>query len=682
MTDIGSVKGVGEKTKALFHKIGIAEAEDLLRYYPVHYLVYDAPKPVSSLTEGEIASVEGTILTRPGMRSGRGKTIVTAKISDVTGTVHLIWFNAPYVASLLKARNRYIFHGRVEIRGNTRTISHPEIFTPEEYEKMRSSLRPVYALTKGLGNKTVIRTVERVFEMHPAITDCLPDSLRKYLGLMGEEEALRGIHFPADQEALGKARSRLVFDEFFLFILAMRTLRETGEMRLSAFPMKKTWDTEILIEKLPYRLTNAQKEAWRTIEEELCGKKCMNRLIQGDVGSGKTIIAFLAMLMTASNGYQSVLMAPTEVLARQHYEKLLALSGETPLPAVRPVLLIGSLKASEKKQIRERIADGEVNCIIGTQALIQESVHYKNLALVITDEQHRFGVRQRKALSSGDCAPHMIVMSATPIPRTLGIIFYGDLDITVIDEKPSMQLPVKNALVDRSWRPNAYRFIRKMLESGRQAYIICAMVEASDELDVENVTDYTKQMKKEFPEYKVGMLHGQMKPAEKERVMEAFAGGEIRLLVATTVVEVGVDVPNATVIMIEDAERYGLAQLHQLRGRVGRGKEQSYCIFMQGHESETSRERLEALTASNDGFAIAEKDFEMRGPGDLLGIRQSGDLYFTLSDPARDREIMMQAGQTAANILADDPRLIGEEYKILRKTLDEYLTHMEGGIVL
>ena len=679
---IGDVKGVGAKTEAMFHKIGIETADDLLRYYPVHYLSYEAPRAVCDLSEGETAAAEGILTQKPGIRKGNRMTVVTAKISDLTGTLQLIWFNAPYVASQLKTGRKYVFHGRVSVRGSQKYMEHPEIFLQEEYSRQMSHLRPVYSLTKGLGNKTLIRIISNVFEQRPVINDWLPEGIRVVCGLLREEEAVREIHFPASEASLTEARRRLVFDELLLFILAMRTLKEHYEDQPNSYPMKKTWDTEELIERLPYRLTRAQTAAWHTIEKELSGTSLMNRLIQGDVGSGKTILAFLAMQMTASNGYQSVLMAPTEVLAVQHYEKLCSMKEDLALKDIRPALLIGSLKAKEKTAVKKAISSGEANCIIGTHALIQDDVSYPNIALMITDEQHRFGVRQRKALAKNGTVPNMMVMSATPIPRTLGIIFYGDLDITVIDEKPKMQLPVKNALVNRSWRPNAYRFIKEQLSCGRQAYIVCAMVEPSEELDVENVTEYAGKIRKEFPEYRVSALHGQMKSSEKEKIMASFAEGETDILVSTTVIEVGVDVPNATVMMIEDAERFGLATLHQLRGRVGRGAEQSYCIFVQGHDTESSRERLNVLKETNDGFVIAEKDFELRGPGDLLGIRQSGDLYFKLSDLGRDREILVEAGQIAADIMEDDPGLIDEDYLLLKKELAEYIEKMEGNIVL
>ena len=679
---IGEIKGVGVKTEALFHKIGVDTAEDLLRYYPVHYLSYDAPKPVCDLIEGETAAAEGVLISRPGMRKGKRMTVVTAKIGDMTGSLNLIWFNAPYIASQLKTGTKYVFHGRISVRGTQKYMEHPEVFSTDDYTAQQKHLRPVYSLTKGLSNKGIIRIISNLLSSGPVIEDWLPDGIRTLYGFEREEEAIRSIHFPEGEEALTKARNRLVFDELFLFILAMRKLKESCEQHSNSFPMKKTWDTEELIEKLPFRLTHAQTAAWHTIEAELGGPKLMNRLIQGDVGSGKTILAFLAMQMTASNGYQSVLMAPTEVLAVQHYDKLCAMKEDRSLKEICPALLIGSLSAKEKASVRSAVLSGEVNCIIGTHALIQDSVSYPNLALMITDEQHRFGVRQRKALSENGPVPNMMVMSATPIPRTLGIIFYGDLDITVIDEKPKMQLPVKNALVNRSWRPNAYRFIREQLALGRQAYIVCAMVEPSEELDVENVTDYAKKMRKEFPEHKVTALHGQMRSREKEKIMTSFADGEIDVLVSTTVIEVGVDVPNATVMMIEDAERFGLATLHQLRGRVGRGAEQSYCIFVQGHATDRSMERLGVLKDTNDGFVIAEKDFELRGPGDLLGIRQSGDLRFAISDPLRDREILMTAGSIAANIMEDDPEMIGEEYGSVKRELAKYIEKTEGNIVL
>jgi len=402
----------------------------------------------------------------------------------------------------------------------------------------------------------------------------------------------------------------------------------------------------------------------------------MNRLVQGDVGSGKTIISFLAMVMVAENGYQSALMVPTEVLAAQHYEALRALLTETEWEAYQPILLTGSNTAKEKRERYEAIAKGKSRMILGTHALIQEKVQYHNLALVITDEQHRFGVAQRETLGSKGDHPNVLVMSATPIPRTLAIILYGDMDISIIDELPAQRLPIKNCVVDQSYRPTAYRFLQKEIDAGRQAYVICPMVEESEGLEAENVVDYSQKLRHQLPDsVNVGILHGQMKSKDKNDIMERFARNEIQILVSTTVVEVGVNVPNATVMMVENAERFGLAQLHQLRGRVGRGVHQSYCIFMQSSQNETTSKRLEILNKSNDGFFIAGEDLKLRGPGELMGIRQSGLMEFAIADIYQDADILKLASEAASSLLADDVHLQKEEHILLNKKLKAYMKH-------
>ena len=469
------------------------------------------------------------------------------------------------------------------------------------------------------------------------------------------------------------ARRRLVFDEFLFFILAVQYLKERTEEAKNTFPMKKTWTTEQVMENLPYSLTKAQMNVWHEIERDLSGQALMSRLVQGDVGSGKTILAFLAMIMAAENGYQAALMVPTEVLARQHYDAFCRLIQEQGL-AISPVLLTGSNTAKEKRERYEEIASAKAAIIIGTHALIQEKVQYQDLALVITDEQHRFGVKQREALTTKGNPPNVLVMSATPIPRTLAIILYGDLDISVIDELPAKRLPIKNCVVDTSYRPKAYSFIEKQVREGHQAYIICPMVEESEEMEAENVLDYTEKIKGIFPpSVRISYLHGKMKAKEKNQIMEAFASGEIQILVSTTVVEVGVNVPNATVMMIENAERFGLAQLHQLRGRVGRGDWQSYCIFMQGSGTQETQKRLEILNRSNDGFYIAGEDLKLRGPGDLFGIRQSGSMEFKIGDIYNDAGILKEASDAAAEILALDRDLALPQHARLKEELLKYM---------
>ncbi len=458
-------------------------------------------------------------------------------------------------------------------------------------------------------------------------------------------------------------------------MLAVQLLKEKTEEASNTFPMKPVWTTEEIIEGLPYELTNAQKNVWHEIERDLSGHKLMSRLVQGDVGSGKTVIAFLSMVLSAENGFQSALMVPTEVLANQHFEGFLNLMEEQKITSCRPVLLTGSTTAKQKREIYQKIADGEVNIIIGTHALIQEKVEYKNLGLVITDEQHRFGVRQREALTTRGNPPHVLVMSATPIPRTLAIILYGDLDISIIDELPAKRLPIKNCVVGTAYRPKAYSFIEKQVHAGRQAYVICPMVEESEGLDAENVTDYAVKLREAFPDdIRIEILHGKMKPKEKNKIMESFASGEIQILVSTTVVEVGVNVPNATVMMVENAERFGLAQLHQLRGRVGRGEHQSYCIFIQGNNEEDTSKRLKILNESNDGFFIAGEDLKLRGPGDLFGIRQSGLMEFKIGDIYNDAGILKDASETAGEILALDFDLCLPQHELLKARLLDYMS--------
>ena len=429
---------------------------------------------------------------------------------------------------------------------------------------------------------------------------------------------------------------------------------------------------EQLIKNLPYDLTKAQKKVLDEVEADLCGGLVMNRLIQGDVGSGKTILAFLALLTAALNGYQGAMMAPTEVLARQHYEGMCRLFEEQGIDRV-PVLVTGSMTAKEKRLACEKIKNHEADIVVGTHALIQEKVRYDKLALVVTDEQHRFGVGQRESLGDKGEDPHVIVMSATPIPRTLAIIIYGDLDISVIDELPSNRLPVKNCVVGREYRKNAYSFIKKQVLEGRQAYVICPMVEESEMIEAENVLDYTKTLREELPGVSVEYLHGKMKGKEKNRIMERFACGDIQVLVSTTVIEVGVNVPNATVMMIENAERFGLAQLHQLRGRVGRGEHQSYCIMVNCGDQEGCGERLDILNRSNDGFYIASEDLKLRGPGDIFGLRQSGDMEFKLADIFTDANILKTVSEEVNRLLEEDRELLKEEHHDLKRHLSRFL---------
>ena len=674
-TPLRELKGVGEKTEKLFQKIGITTAEELLRYYPRTYDIYEEPVEIASAEEDKTVSIRATITTGIYINQIRNLQVLTTTVADASSRLPVAWFNAPYLRGTLKKGSVFILRGKIIRKKGRPQMEHPEIFTPAAYEEIIHSMQPVYGLTKGLSNKMITKLVHQILDTRPLHGEYLPEEIRERYQLADANYAIRTIHFPKNMQELLTARKRLVFDEFLLFVLAIQLLKEKTEEAPNTFPMKPVWTTEEIIEGLPYDLTGAQKNVWHEIERDLSGHKLMSRLVQGDVGSGKTVIAFLAMVLSAENGFQSALMVPTEVLANQHYEGFLRLMEEQNIASCHPVLLTGSTTARQKREIYQKIADGEVNVIIGTHALIQEKVEYKNLGLVITDEQHRFGVRQREALTTRGNPPHVLVMSATPIPRTLAIILYGDLDISIIDELPAKRLPIKNCVVGTSYRPKAYSFIEKQVQMGRQAYVICPMVEESEGLEAENVTDYARKLQEILPgEIKVEILHGKMKPKEKNRIMEAVASGEIQVLVSTTVVEVGVNVPNATVMMVENAERFGLAQLHQLRGRVGRGEHQSYCIFIQGNNEENTSKRLKILNESNDGFYIAGEDLKLRGPGDLFGIRQSGLMEFKIGDIYNDAGILKNASEAAGEILALDFDLILPQHKALKEHLKGYMS--------
>ena len=673
-TSLRTLKGVGEKTEKLFAKIGVTDMESLLSYYPRNYDAYEEPVEIRSLEEGAVVAISVAVITGVYVNQVRNLQVITTTVADLTGKISVTWFNAPYLRSAVRKGSRVVLRGRVVRKQGKLQMEHPEIFTPAAYEEILHSLQPIYGLTAGLSNKTIVKLIHQVLDEQKLQAEYLADEYKERYHLADRNFAIPAIHFPKNMQELLAARRRLVFDEFLLFILAVQSLKEKTEEAPNAFPMHPVWTTEQIIESLPYDLTKAQLNVWHEIERDLSGQALMSRLVQGDVGSGKTILAFLAMIMTVENGYQAVLMAPTEVLARQHFQAMEKLLQEQNIDFGHPVLLTGSDTAKEKREKYALIASKEANLVIGTHALIQEKVQYNNLGLVITDEQHRFGVKQREALTTMGNPPNVLVMSATPIPRTLAIIIYGDLDISVIDELPAQRLPIKNCVVDTSYRPKAYSFMEKQIRQGRQVYVICPMVEESEGMDGENVLDYTLKLRNVFsPDIKIASLHGKMKAKEKNVIMEAFAAGEIQILVSTTVVEVGVNVPNATVMMVENAERFGLAQLHQLCGRVGRGEYQSYCIFMQGNGAKEISKRLQILNKSNDGFYIAGEDLKLRGPGDLFGIRQSGLLEFKLGDIYQDADILKAASETASEILSLDADLSLPQNEELQRRLSAYM---------
>jgi ATP-dependent DNA helicase RecG len=646
-----NIKGIGEKTQKIFQKMGIETIQDLLEHYPREYEEFGKPVLISQIREGDVATIEASLEKSPGIKRVRHLQILNAQVQDSSGGILLTWFNMQFLMKKLRAGSRYLFRGKVIIKNGRLVMEQPKIyFIKEEYYRLLKVLQPIYPLTEGITNNLIVKSMHQIQNNLEFAKDYIPGKVRREYSLMDRTKALKEIHFPKDRDNMNKARERLAFDEFFLYSLALRRMRDSKVLNYTNYTMKLANECDKLIDNLPYSLTKAQYLVWEEIKKDMTSELVMNRLIQGDVGSGKTILAILALLMAVKNGYQASIMVPTEVLAKQHYRSFCELLSEFDISVC---LLVGSMTAKEKREAYEIIKEHRVDIIVGTHALIQEKVEYNNLALIITDEQHRFGVKQREELMTKGTSPHVLVMSATPIPRTLAIILYGDLDISILDELPARRLPIKNCVVNTSYRPTAYRFIENQVALGRQAYVICPMVEESELIEAENVIDYTQQLKEALPSHiQVEYLHGKMKPKEKNEIMERFSDGGIQVLVSTTVVEVGVNVPNATVMMVENAERFGLAQLHQLRGRVGRGEHQSYCIFVCGTNSSQAKERLSILNKSNDGFYIAEEDLKLRGPGDLFGIKQSGDLDFKIGNIYTDAGILKLAAK-AANDLSD-----------------------------
>lgn len=668
-TPVIQIKGIGEKTRQLFAKIGIETAGELLRHYPRDYELYKEPVRIADAKPGEVCAVFGMVTGIPNLKKVRRLSILNVNISDSSGSMQLTFFNMDFLRKVLKPGGRYLFRGTVQTRGAAKIMEQPKLFGAGEYEKLTGQLMPRYSLTKGLTNQAVQKAVRQVLQKFSFEEEYYPSSLLEKYELPSLRESAEGIHFPEDKEELARARRRIVFDEFFDFLFLIHKNRELAQGIPNKYPMFETADTVRLIEKLPFELTAAQKKVWQEIKDDLGSHCCMNRLIQGDVGSGKTIIALLALLMCAANGYQGALMAPTEVLAVQHFETVREYA-EQYGAAFRPVLLVGSMTAKEKRLARELIASGQANLVIGTHALIQEKVEYHSLALAVTDEQHRFGVRQREDLAGKGLNPHILVMSATPIPRTLAIILYGDLQISVIDSLPANRLPIKNCVVGASYRQKAYEFIAREVSKGHQGYVICPMVEEGELENAENVMEYAEKLKAALPPHvQVAYLHGKMRPSDKNKIMEEFADHNIDVLVSTTVIEVGINVPNATVMLVENAERFGLAQLHQLRGRVGRGEKQSYCIFISTKENQETMDRLAILNHSNDGFYIAGEDLKLRGPGELFGVRQSGDFAFRAGDIYADSGILHQAREAVEQLLSEDSCLDRKELLPLRRHL-------------
>ena len=648
-----ALKGIGEKTAGLYEKLGLFTVSDLLGYYPRTYEQYEEPVTVRQTANRDSAAVRIVISSAVTVKHVRNLSLVNTQVTDENGdTLRVTWYRCDYLAKTLKKGNRYILRGRLKRTGASRFLEQPQVYTEEKYASLQATLQPVYALTAGLTSQAISRAVSQVLEAGVTLPENIPEDVRAKYDLTERNTALRLMHFPSGREAFLAARRRIVFEEFYRFLLGVRSLKEQRLAEKNHFAIRECRALCELEKALPYPLTGAQKRTIREISDDLTGHYMMNRLVQGDVGSGKTVIAFFAMLQTAYSGYQSALMAPTEVLARQHYQALSSMLEEYHLP-FRAVLLTGSVKAAQRREAYKEIREGKALLVVGTHALIQEAVTFKCLALAVTDEQHRFGVKQRDALRGDILSPHVLVMSATPIPRTLALILYGDLDISVVDEMPAKRLPVKTCVVGTDYRQKAWNFIRNQVREGHQAYVICPLVEESELSEGMDVTNVCKNLQGYYgEEIKTGLLHGRMSSEKKTQVMEEFAAGQIQVLVSTTVVEVGIDVPNATVILIEDAQRFGLAQLHQLRGRVGRGAAQSYCILINTSGSGDASARLDVLNRSNDGFVIADEDLKQRGPGDFFGVRQSGDIPFLVADIYTDAAIL-KAAKEAVDSAAD-----------------------------
>ena len=665
--------GVGQVRASKLAKLGLGTAGDLIRYFPRDYEDRREVWPIRSAPlEGKVC-VEALVAERPRLSHIRkGLDLVQVKAADHTGVLHLTFFNQPYVEKSLKQGEEYVFFGAVEEQGRRRSMVNP-IFEPVGRKDVTGVILPVYPLTAGITNHLLCSLTRQALPCAGELEETLPPRVRQEHQLAELEFSLKNVHFPANEQALHLARRRLMFEELFYLSVGLTFLKYRRE------DLRRGWaasprQAEGFLKLLPFSPTGAQRRVMEEIAADLTSGRPMNRLVQGDVGSGKTAVAAYAAWLMVQSGAQAAMMAPTEVLAEQHYRSLSALLDAA---GVRGGLLTGSLTAAEKKKVRTQLARGEIDFVVGTHALISDSVRFQNLALIIADEQHRFGVAQRSALagkSGEEISPHVLVMSATPIPRTLALIVYGDLDVSVIDQLPPGRTPVETYIIREDKRARMYGFVRKQVEAGRQVYLICPAVEENPDLlpgapDLKAVKSYAAKLQKEvFPDLRVGILHGKMKPKEKESVMLAFAEGDIQILVATTVVEVGVDVPNANLIVIEGADRFGLSQLHQLRGRVGRGKHQSYCVLVTDTRNPDSMQRLRVLASTTDGFKIAEEDLKLRGPGDFFGSRQHGMPAMRLADLTGDMRLLQEAQQAALTLLSTDPRLEQPENRgVLRK---------------
>ena len=664
-TDIRFLKGVGEKRAELLRKKGIDTVGALLRFYPRAYLDWQNITPISECHEGENVCVRAEI-TSPvkTVNIRRGMTLYKFSAADDSGVIEVTLFNRKYLAENLREGRSYLFYGKLGYGITLRQMSSPEIM-PAEY----MGIEPVYAASEGLSSKTIEKIMKNALVYTDSMQDAIPDGIRKKNGLCDFKTALKSIHFPLERQALESAKRRLVFEELFVLQTGLLFLKRRRRA-LAGCTVKENLLDEFK-KTLSFKLTGAQERVINECLSDMMSPRPMNRLIQGDVGSGKTAVAAALMYISAGNGFQSALMAPTELLAEQHFKTLCKITENS---GIKCALLTGSLTKKQKDEVKAGLKSGEIKVAVGTHALLTDDV-----GLVVTDEQHRFGVGQRGRLSSKGNNPHTLVMSATPIPRTLGLIIYGDLDISIIDEYPAGRQKVATYCVDSSYNARVYNYIKKFIAEGRQAYIVCPLVDENEALGIKSASEYYEELSEnQFKGYTVGLLHGKMKPKDKESVMRRFAAGEIQLLISTTVIEVGIDVPNAALMVIENAERFGLSQLHQLRGRIGRGEYSSACILISDVKSGDTKRRLDVIKNNTDGFKIADEDLKLRGPGDFLGSRQHGLPDMKIADIFADRETLHSAGKEAEELLRRDPMLHDAENAGLRSEITELFRRLNG----
>ena len=663
------VKGIGPKKAEKLNRLGIYTIKDLLYYFPRQFEDRSIIKKIAQLEDEEKVTVKALITNIESYTPKKGMTITRIDVKDDTGFAKLTFFNREYIKNTFRVGDSILAFGKVKKNGRFVELNSCELEYLSSSPKNIGKLMPVYPLSYGITNKDIMNTIRMVFENKDIrIPEYMPEHLMKKYRLCGIEYAIKNIHFPKDKESLKVALYRLIFEELLVLQLGL-FMYKGGSSDKKGIVFKRDSRLDDVLESLPFKLTKAQNRALNEIIDDMCSEKVMNRLVQGDVGSGKTVVALLALAECVFNGYQGALMAPTEILAQQHYESFTETFEDI---GINVELLTGSVTKKQKECILQRVKDGEVDILIGTHALIEDNVEFENIGLVITDEQHRFGVRQRGKLSSKGVSPDILVMTATPIPRTLALILYGDLDISIIDELPPGRQPIETIAVEKKKRDKVYNsLVRREVDKGRQVYIVCPLVEESETLDITSATETAEEIKRDFfPDLRVGLLHGKMKPSEKDAIMTAFKNHELDILVSTTVIEVGVNVPNSTLMIIENAERFGLAQLHQLRGRVGRGKHQSYCVLIYGSNSEVCRKRMDIMEETNDGFKISEKDLEIRGPGEFFGTMQHGVPELKIANLFKHMKILKTVQQEARIIIGDDPTLDFKEYRGLKREIE------------